>query len=116
MSTPGSGGADGLGGMREDEKFPEIPSLSADGAAQQSVKSGGAGEEEAEEDDGSWSDAEVERRVAERKNVKVDPYAVDDEEEEDDLGEVRTPVLHRLFLFSPIFLCNSRPGYDTVLQ
>ena len=38
-----------------------------------------------EEDDGSWSDAEVERRVAERRVSKEDPYAVDEEEEEEDV-------------------------------
>lgn len=81
-------------GMREDEMFPDKPSVfSSAGAAEDRV--GGEdiskGEDEREEevdDDGSWSDAEVERRVAERRVAKFDPYAEREEDMDEDDGEV----------------------------
>ena len=78
-----------VSGGGEDDMLPEsmkLPAGGVDGSAR--AEDGEKGEEE--EDDGSWSDAEVERRVAERRVSTHDPYAVDDEEEEEDLdAEVR---------------------------
>ncbi|CAM9439758.1 unnamed protein product, partial [Laminaria digitata] len=61
------------GGGGGDDMLPESSAEETEGGAEE------------EEDDGSWSDAEVERRVAERRVSKEDPYAVDEEEEEEDL-------------------------------
>ena len=91
----GEWGGDGdinmdMSGMRDDEKFPDKPSVfpAADGTDEErGIEGLKTYEEEEEGGNGIWSDVEVERRVAERRVATVDPYATEEEEDEDD-GEV----------------------------
>lgn len=82
-------------GMREDEMFPDKPSVFPSRSAAEDRLGGegemSRGEDEREEEvdgDGTWSDAEVERRVKERRVAKFDPYAEREEDMDEDVGEV----------------------------